>query len=377
MLLSDGTAWNLIDVSATVVAQQASDISITAIGGITGSDVQAALEDLQTDKIETSGGTFTGDVTLDASDIIYDTGSFNTTIAATTATANRTITYPDATGTVLLAGGASIVNADISAAAAIGFSKLETLNSGNLIVGSSGNVATGVAVTGDITLSSAGVTAIAAGAIVNADVNASAAISFSKLATLNSGNILVGNSANVAASVPVSGDITISNTGVVAIGTGVIVDADINASAAIADTKLATISTAGKVSGSAITSGTIGGSTAVNTTGAITTTGKTTLAEIKETVYALGTSGSISLDPGNGSIQTSVLTGAATFTDAFESGQTVVLMLENGSSYSVTWPTMTWVSSSGNSAPTLTAKDTVVFWKVSSTLFGAYVGSYV
>jgi hypothetical protein len=45
-----------------------------------------------------------------------------------------------------------------------------------------------------------------------------------------------------------------------------ILDADINASAAIADTKLATISTAGKVSGTAITSGNI------DTSGSITTT---------------------------------------------------------------------------------------------------------
>jgi hypothetical protein len=42
-------------------------------------------------------------------------------------------------------------------------------------------------------------------------------------------------------------------TGTAAIGTGVIVNADINASAAISDTKLATISTAGKVSNSATT----------------------------------------------------------------------------------------------------------------------------
>jgi predicted phosphoribosyltransferase len=46
----------------------------------------------------------------------------------------------------------------------------------------------------------------------------------------------------------VSGDITINSTGVAAIGSGVIVNADINASAAIADTKLDTISTANKVS---------------------------------------------------------------------------------------------------------------------------------
>lgn len=51
---------------------------------------------------------------------------------------------------------------------------------------------------------------------------------------------------------------------------GTIVDADIASGAIIADSKLATISTAGKVSGSAITSGTIGGSTVVNTTGSVT-----------------------------------------------------------------------------------------------------------
>ena len=49
----------------------------------------------------------------------------------------------------------------------------------------------------------------------------------------------------------ISGDITISG-GTAAIGSGVIVNADINASAAIADSKLATISTADKVSGAAI-----------------------------------------------------------------------------------------------------------------------------
>jgi len=38
---------------------------------------------------------------------------------------------------------------------------------------------------------------------------------------------------------------------------------------------------------------------------------------------------------------------------------------------------MTWVTSGGNVAPTLTAKDTLVFWKVSSVLYGAYTGSYV
>jgi hypothetical protein len=106
-------------------------------------------------------------------------------------------------------------------------------------------------------------------------------------------------------------------------------------------------------------------------------TAQNTFAEIKESVVTLATTGTIALDPANGSIQSSVLTGAPTFTDSLEAGQTIVLMLEGGASYTVTWPTITWVTSGGNVAPTLTAKDTLVLWKVSTTLYGAYVGSYV
>ena len=79
------------------------------------------------------------------------------------------------------------------------------------------------------------------GAIVNADVNASAAIDYSKLATLADGNILVGNGSGVATSVNPSGDIDISNTGAFSIASGVIVNADVNNSAAIARTKLANV----------------------------------------------------------------------------------------------------------------------------------------
>lgn len=89
-----------------------------------------------------------------------------------------------------------------------------TLSSGNLFVGNASNVATGVAMTGDGTISNAGVFAIASGVIVNADINAAAAIAFSKLAALPSANILVGSAGNVATAVALSGDATISNAGV-------------------------------------------------------------------------------------------------------------------------------------------------------------------
>jgi len=111
----------------------------------------------------------------------------------------------------------SVVNASVAAGAAIAFSKLATLTSGNVLVGSSANVPTSVALTGDVTISNTGVASIASGVILNADINASAAIAHSKLATMSSGNILVGNSSNVPTSVAVTGAITISNTGVTSI----------------------------------------------------------------------------------------------------------------------------------------------------------------
>jgi len=107
-----------------------------------------------------------------------------------------------------------------------------------------------------------------------------------------------------------------------------------------------------------------------------TMTGQLVLQEIKEKVYTLPASGSIALDPASGSVQGSVLTGAPTFTDSLEEGQSIVLMLEGGNSYVVTWPSVTWAGSGGNSAPTLTTKDVLIFWKVSTTLYGAYVGTY-
>ena len=108
-----------------------------------------------------------------------------------------------------------------------------------------------------------------------------------------------------------------------------------------------------------------------------TFTGQVVLDEIKETVFTLATSGTVALDPANGSIQTSATSGAITFTDSLEAGQTVVLHITGGDSNTITWPTTTWVTSGGNVAPTSTASDVFVFWKISTTLYGAYVGNFV
>lgn len=105
-------------------------------------------------------------------------------------------------------------------------------------------------------------------------------------------------------------------------------------------------------------------------------TGEQTFAEIKETVFTLATSGTVALDPANGSIQTCASAGP-TFTDSLEAGQSLVLHVTGGDSSPVTFPTVTWVTSGGNVAPTATASDVFVFWKISTTLYGAYVGSFV
>mgnify|MGYP005989126957 CR=1 FL=1 len=94
---------------------------------------------------------------------------------------------------------------------------------------------------------------------------------------------------------------------------------------------------------------------------------------ISETIYNLS---GTALDPANGTIQTKTLSTGVTLSDSLSSGESLVLMLNGGVTYSVIFPPMTWVTGSGNTAPTLTANDTIVFWKINTTLYGAYVGSY-
>lgn len=152
------------------------------------------------------------------SDTLQDGDIFvgNVSNVATGVTPSGDITLSNA-GVFGIASGV-IVNADVNAAAGIAYSKLAALPSADILVGSAGNVATAVAMSGDVLIDNLGVTAIASGAIVNTDVNAAAAIAFSKLASLTSAHILVGSAGNVATDVAVTGDISISNAGVTAIG---------------------------------------------------------------------------------------------------------------------------------------------------------------
>lgn len=195
-----------------------------------------------------------------------DISGFNATIPSEEIGSTARPLLISETGLELGSPTSGIVNADIDANAEIEYSKMEDVPDGQILVGDATDKAAPVAVTGDITISNAGVTAIASGVVVDADISASAAIAFAKLAALTSGNILVGNGSNQAASVAMSGDITISNAGVTAIGSGVVVNADVSASAAIAFSKMAALTASrvpvtdgsGFITASSVTATTLG-----------------------------------------------------------------------------------------------------------------------
>jgi hypothetical protein len=95
-----------------------------------------------------------------------------------------------------------------------------------------------------------------------------------------------------------------------------------------------------------------------------------------EEIFAISDGGSVDLDPANGSIQTWTLGAARSPTaTGFDNGQSMTLMIDDGTAYAITWPSVTWATD-GGVAPTLntTGFTTVVLWKVGGTLYGARVG---
>jgi hypothetical protein len=102
------------------------------------------------------------------------------------------------------------------------------------------------------------------------------------------------------------------------------------------------------------------------------TFGTVTATAYTDTVFTL-TGTTPALDPANGGIQTWTLSGASTPTDSLSSGESITLMIDDGTAYGITWPTMQWAGGSAPDLPT-TGYSLVVIWKVGSTLYGASGG---
>jgi len=94
--------------------------------------------------------------------------------------------------------------------------------------------------------------------------------------------------------------------------------------------------------------------------------------QFQETVYELvGTS----ITPTNGTIQYKTLSANTTFTyGTWNSGESITLMINDGTAYTATFPTTSWV---GGSPPVLntTGYNIIVLWKVGTTVFGSYQGA--
>lgn len=170
--------------------------------------------------VDSSDNLFFNGVAIVGSVAVDDTDSINLSLIGSVVTADLNLSSASATSgsvkavasvesdglLVQMAQASAIISGPLSSA------DWSTFNSKQ----AAGNYIT--ALTGDVAASGPGSVAatIQAGVIVDSMVSASAAIAFSKLAALTSAHILVGSAGNVPTDVAVSGDISLSNAGVTA-----------------------------------------------------------------------------------------------------------------------------------------------------------------
>ena len=187
-------------------------------------------------------GTVWGEQTLRQTDVISAIGSGTQTWTQTSGagqiTAGTGMTRTGNTLNVISANAGILANADnmelqvdaTAATIAVGGAGIQIADgtAGYMLIGKGAAVDTAFTeITGDVTISSGGVTAIASGAIVNDDVNSSAAIALSKLASGTDTYVVVCNGSGVPTYVAMSGDATIANTGAVSLASTVLKEADV------------------------------------------------------------------------------------------------------------------------------------------------------
>jgi hypothetical protein len=203
------------------------------------------------------------------------------------------------------------------------------------------------------------------GGVTTAKLASSLSLTTPALGTPSSGNFSSGtftwptfnqNTTGTAAGLSATLAVASGGTGITSFGTGVA-------------TWLGTPSSANLAS--AVTDETGSGALVFGTNAALT---NPTVTSYTETVYALS---GTAIDPANGTIQTKTLGANTTFTESLADGQSVVLMV-NPATYTVTWPTMTWINTAGSgTAPTLEASsmNIVTIWQVGGTVYGNWAGS--
>lgn len=184
-----------------------------------------------------------------------------------------------------------------------------------------------------------------------------------------SGNLTLGGTlSNIDLSTQVTGTLPVANggTGITSLGTGIATwlgtPSSANLAAAVSD----------ETGSGALVFGTSPNLVDPTITGTIL-----------EDIYTITDGAAFEIDPSNGSIQLITL-GASRTPKAtnFANGESVVLMVDDGSAYTLTWTDSTFGGSgvvwktNGGSAPTLntTGYTVIVLWEVAGQIYGARVG---
>jgi hypothetical protein len=297
-----------------------------------------------------------------------------TFVSANASVTNYTITFPASTGTVLTT--AAVVQATeggtgqtsyavgdlLYASTTTALSKLADIATGNSLISggvgvapSWGKIGLTTHVSGTLPVANGGtaLTTIAARSIPVAN-----ALDTYTTVTPAAGQSIRINAGNTAweAYTPTTGSGTVTSVSVVSANglAGTVATATTTPAITLSTSVTGVL----KGNGTSISAATAG-TDYVTPTGTETLTNKTltnpTFTGYTETVNATYTT---ALNPANGTIQRFALTGNTTFTDSLASGQSITLMIDDGTAFTVTWPTMNWV---GGSAPTLSTTGYTVF----------------
>ena len=236
----------------------------TTLGLVIGTDVAPIASPTFTGTVNASGLILSGDLTVNGTTTTVNSNTVNIGDSLITLNSDETYSATQDAGIEVERGtdaNVSLIWDETNNRWTVGSETFVAATFIGALTGNANTVTTNANLTGDVT-SVGNATSIASAVIVNADINSSAAIAFSKLASLTSANILVGSVSNVATSVGVTGDVTITNAGVTAIGSGkvtstmildgTILNADVNSTAGITVGKIALASNALMVGSSSV-----------------------------------------------------------------------------------------------------------------------------